>query len=122
MPESVTRRSSARAMRGSYVGASGGFSDDAAGPLDRVDLVLAVGLDVRADRLLRCTNVAGGEGLDDVPVLGDEVVVAFDVPAADDLHHQVDGQLAVEARQERVPGEVDLVLVESGVRCIPLLV
>jgi hypothetical protein len=94
----------------------------AAPPLDRVERDPAAGLDVLADRLLRGANVAAGERLDDVPVLRDEVRVALDVPAADDLHHQVDGQLAVEARQERVPGEVDLVLVESGVRRIPLLV
>ena len=47
-------------------------------------------------------EVAGGEGLDDAPMLRDEVRVAFDVPAADDLHHQVHRELAVEARQERV--------------------
>ena len=48
--------------------------------------------------------------------------MALDPAAADDLHHQVHGQLAVEAREERVPGEVDLVLVERGVRGVPLLV
>ena len=70
----------------------------------------------------RAAQLAGVECLDDAPVLGDEVRVPLDVPAADHLHHQVHGQLAVEAREERVSGEVDLVLVEGGVRGVPLLV
>ena len=62
------------------------------------------------------------ERLDDRAVLRHEVLAALEPPAADHLHHQVDRELAVEAREELVPGEVDLGLVEGGVRGVPLLV
>ena len=52
--------------------------------------------------------VARLEARDDRLVLGDEVLVALDAAAADHLHHQVDGELAVEAREQRVAREVDL--------------
>ena len=55
-------------------------------------------------------------------VLGDEVRVTLDVAPADHLHHQVHGELPVEAREERIAGEIDLVLVERCVGGIPLLV
>ncbi len=75
-------------------------------------------------RIARCggSRSPAGERLDDPAVLGDEVRMALDVAAADHLHHQVDGQLAVEPREQRVTGEVDLVLVERRVRRVPLLV
>ena len=68
------------------------------------------------------SEVALGERLDDAAVLGDEVRMALDVAAADDLHHQVDGELAVEPREQSVVREVDLVLVERGVRSVPFVV
>jgi len=49
-------------------------------------------------------------------VLGHEVPVTFDAPSADDLHQQVHRELSVEAGKQGVSGEVDLMLVESGVR------
>ena len=67
-------------------------------------------------------EVARCERLDDPAVLGDEVRVPLDAATAEDLHHQVHRQVAVEAGEERVSGKVDLVLVERGVRGVPLLV
>ena len=66
--------------------------------------------------------VARLEARDDRLVLGDEVLVALDAAAADHLHHQVDRELAVEAREEPVAREVDLRLVEGRVGRVPLLV
>jgi hypothetical protein len=97
-------------------------TDRPASPLDRVERDPASGVDVLPDRVLGGCEVAGRDRLDDAAVLGDEVLVALDVAAADHLHHEVHRQLAVEAREQRVPREVDLVLVERRVRGIPLLV
>ncbi len=69
---------------------------------------------------LRRLEVAGLVRVDDRAVLGREVRAALELAAADHLHHQVDRELAVEAREQRVAGEVDLVLVEGGVRRVPL--
>ena len=120
------RRIAGRSVMGAHAVRRGDATDGelelAAGALDRVERDPAAGLDVLADGVLGGVEVARREALDDPAVLGDEVRVALDLPAADHLHHQVHGQLAVEAREQRVAGEVDLVLVERGVRCVPLLV
>src|SRR5207342_709952 len=79
-------------------------------------------LDVCANRASRAVRVAGLERLDDAPVLGDEVLVTLETAAAYDLHHQVHGQLPVEARELRVAGEIDLILVECRVRRVPFRV
>ena len=68
----------------------------------------------------RRLEVAGLVRVDDRAVLVRQVRAALELAAADHLHHQVDREVAVEARQERVAGEVDLVLVEGGVRRVPL--
>ena len=67
-------------------------------------------------------ELSGRERVDDVAMLGDEVRVTLDVATADHLHHQVHGELPVEAREERIARDVDLVLVERCVGGIPLLV
>ena len=67
-------------------------------------------------------KVVRGERIDDATVLRDEVRMALDVSATDHLHHQIDRELAIEAREERVSREVDLELVERGVRHVPLVV
>ena len=69
---------------------------------------------------LRRREVAGFVRVDDRGVLGREVGATLELAAADHLHHQVDRQLPVEAREQRVAGEIDLVLVEGGVRGVPL--
>ena len=63
----------------------------------------------------------GLEGLHDRPVLAGEVLAALEPAAADHLHHQVHRQLPVDVREHRVAGEVDLELVEGGVRRVPFL-
>ena len=75
-----------------------------------------------ADRAARVVELSDLEGFDDPPVFRDEVRVPLDVAAADHQHHLVHGELAVEAREERVFREVDLVLVERSVCRVPLLV
>ena len=75
-----------------------------------------------------CARIAASCGLevarlvrvDDRGVLGRQVCAALELAAADHLHHQVHRQLAVEAREQGVAGEIDLVLVEGGVRGVPL--
>ena len=71
---------------------------------------------------LRRGEVAGLVRGDDRLVLGGQVRAALELAAADHLHHQVDRELAVEAREQGVAGEVDLMLVEGGVRRVPLRV
>ena len=58
----------------------------------------------------------------DRPVLGRQVRAALELAAADHLHHQVHREVAVEAGEQRVAGQVDLVLVEGGVGRVPLRV
>jgi len=48
--------------------------------------------------------------------------MTLDPACADHLHHQVHRELAIEPREERVSREVDLMLVESRIRGVPLLV
>jgi hypothetical protein len=94
--------------------------EDAACALERLESDPAPRLDVLADGAARPVDVSALECLHDPAVLGDEVRMALDVPAPDDLHHQVHRELAVEAGEQRVSGEVDLVLVEGRVRRVPL--
>ena len=92
---------------------------DAARALDRLERDPPPGRDVRADRVSRRPEIARLEGVDDRAVLGREVRAALELAAPDHLHHQVDGEVAVEAGEQRVRREVDLVLVEGGVRGVP---
>src|SRR6185436_10615348 len=129
MPESVSRRSSVGAMAGivrSYGAPSFHVADrsseNAARSLDRVERDAATRVDVLTDGTHCRVELASRERVDDVAVLGDEVLMALDVAPANHLHHQVDRELPVEARKECIAGEVDLVLVEGRVGRIPLLV
>src|SRR6187431_3235728 len=122
MPESVNRRSSIGAMARivrSFPAPSfrraDRSSENAAGSLDRIECDAATSVDVLANRMFCRVELAGRERVDDVAMLGNEVLVTLDAAAADHLHHQVDGELPVEARQERIAGEVDLVFVEGRV-------
>ena len=56
--------------------------DLAARPLDGVERDAAARLDVLAHRALEAREIAGGDALDDVPVLRDEVRVPFGVNLA----------------------------------------
>ena len=96
--------------------------EGAARLLERLERDPAAGVDVGANRRLRRRQVAGGERVHDRAVLDRQVRARLQPAAADHLHHQVDRELPVEAREERVAGEVDLMLVEGRVRGVPLLV
>ena len=87
--------------------------------LDRLERNAPARLDVLRDRLTRGRDVRLRERLNDACVLGHEVSVTFDAPSADDLHQQVHRELSVEAGKQGVSGEVDLILVEGGVRRVP---
>src|SRR3954447_24295991 len=64
--------------------------------------------DVRPDRQLRRRKVLVRERVDDVAVLAREVLGTLGQRSANDLHHQVDGELAIDVGQNRVGGEIDL--------------
>ena len=66
-------------------------------------------------------EVARLERVDDRAVLAREVLATLEPAAADHLHHQVHGQLAVDVREHLVAGEIDLELVEGRVGGIPFL-
>ena len=119
-PEPAVARAEAKRLAAASGLADASVARESAGALDRVQRdprPVSMWLGSRRPRRGRRL-----EGLDDLAVLRDEVRVALDAAAADHLHQQVHRQLAVEAREQRVAGEVDLELVEGGVRGVPLLV
>src|SRR5262245_2703687 len=118
MPDSSVRRSMGQSY-GAAARRGGAASERPAGALERVERDAEAGGDVRPDRVAGELEIARLERFDDAGVLGHEVLASLEPAAADHLHHQVHRELAVERREQRVAREVDLVLVEGGVRRVP---